>query len=70
MRRGRLPSRTNCPFCVRLGYLEIMKNLRRLLRTIAETLRQTVSMADIYSLVGIVAFAVVMFGLIWVLERV
>jgi catalase (peroxidase I) len=47
-----------------------MKNLRRLLRTIAETLRQTVSMADIYSLVGIVAFAAAMLGLIWVLERV
>jgi hypothetical protein len=47
-----------------------MKNLGGLLRTIAEVLRQTVLMADIYSVLGMVAFAAAMLGLIWVLDRV
>jgi hypothetical protein len=47
-----------------------MKSFRRLLRTNAELPRQTGFMADIYSLLGIVAFATAMLGLIWALERV
>jgi len=47
-----------------------MKNLGTLLRTIADVLGQTVVMADIYSLLGIVAFAAAMLGLIWTLDRV
>jgi hypothetical protein len=50
--------------------LGIMKNLGTLLRTIADVLGQTVVMADIYSLLGIVAFAAAMLGLIWTLDRV
>jgi hypothetical protein len=47
-----------------------MKNLRGLLRTITEAIRQNVFMADIYSLLGMVAFAAAMLGLIWTLDRV
>jgi hypothetical protein len=47
-----------------------MKNLRGLLRTIAEPFRQTGSMADIYSLIGIIAFTAAALGLVWVLDRV
>ena len=47
-----------------------MKDLQGLLRTIEDVLRQTVLMADIDSLLGMVAFAAAMLGLIWVLDRV